>query len=471
MRNKAESLCTTKAFLGMPGSGFCLVLSSFLAVVPLQLAAGQEPVNSIDADVERGDDFSMVPLPWLLASSDLGVGPLMVLVLTGEDSMLEPYKYQALFVVARTNLGFENYAFKLDLLNFTPWDLRLKVSAGYMRNLEDRYFGYGNFHDTRHERNVESGKTPVGPNIPRSADLVQGDEVSLNRNFFIDPTHGLNPGRRYLHESQNKYYQFDSVQRSARVTVEKRLGATPWILRVGLEGGSYRVLSYNGDRENNNTIANIPTLLDMERPVGYDGTPKRRYVNFGELSLLYDTRPKKREMHPDEGIYAGVKIEGGGHGTGSHFTFYRTSAFANLYSSPFDEFLRKYDKELILSFRGLASESSGEVPFYLAQGLGSRSLRGYPSRQFIDNAMLLGGTELQFKFARAGDTDFLMFSFVEQGRVGAEWREMNNSGWHRAYGGGLGVFIGGNTLIEIAAGRSKHKDYYEVSIGHSSLLE
>ena len=417
------------------------------------------------------DDFTIVPLPWFLASSDLGVGPVLALVLTDEDGIAKPYLYQAFFVAARTNLGFENLAFKIDRLNFTRWGLRLKVTGGYIRNLQDHYFGYGNRHDLNRENGIESGRIPVGPNLPQSPDVIQGEEVSLNRRYLSDPQAGLNPGRRHLRESQNKYFQFDSVQRSGQVSVEKRLGPTPWILKVGAEGGAYRILSYKGDRENNNTVTNIPTLLDLERPLGYDATEKMRYINVGELALHYDTRPSEREMHPDRGVFAGVKVGGGGHGVGSDYTFARAGAFAHYYTSPFREFLGRHGKELNLAFRGLASQNFGGVPFFFAQSLGSRSLRGYPDRQFIDRVMLMSGAEARFTFARIAGADFILFAFAEQGRVGAGWREIDGSGWHRATGGGLDVFIGGNTLIEIVSGSSKYKEYYEVSIGHTFVLE
>lgn len=114
------------------------------------------------------------------------------------------------------------------------------------------------------------------------------------------------------------------------------------------------------------------------------------------------------------------------------------------------------------------------MPFFQEFGLGGRTLRGYPGRQFVDNVTVFGSAELRYTFAKSkeffGGTEFMVLAFVDRGRVAPSKREFTTEDWHDAAGAGVGMLIRENALLEFAAGYSRYENYFELSFGHTFAL-
>ncbi len=217
-----------------------------------------------------------------------------------------------------------------------------------------------------------------------------------------------------------------------------------------------------------------PTLFDLERPVGYDATEKPRFVNGARARLTYETIPRSREVNPNTGFVIGVGTEASGRLMGSSYTFQRHTLFWYHYFELFEDYFKPRKKELVLALRALAMESHGAMPFFHERGLGGRTLRGYPSNQFVDRVLVTSSVELRYTFARVamlGGTDFIGEVFFDQGRVAPTRREISNRDWHRAAGVGIGAVAGGNAMLEFSVGRSRFETYFELSFGHSFILQ
>lgn len=421
------------------------------------------------AEEEEKAGLTFVPFPWLIASSDLGVGPVGLFVATRADEGYDPYRYQVIAGGGRTNLGYEAAFVNIDALRVSG-SIRMKAGLGYERNLEARYFGYGNYHDIRRQQQIESGERPVGPNVPASSDLLQGSEASLNRDYFSNPSTGFNPGQRFLRESQNRYYQYENKNIYGSLSLENWIADSKFKWSAGVYLNQYRIYPYGGEKENNNTVPNVPTLLEQEKPVGFDAVYNTRYANLLSGAIFYDSRPPEKEVHPDSGIYAGARLEHSEKAWGSDYRYGRVSGFYTQYIEVLPDFFASHSQDLIFAYRFSGAVTYGQIPFFEEKGLSYNVVRGYRKNQFLDRVTAAGGIEMWYTFLKTGlfdGTDFILVSFFDTGRVAPEMKALTGSGWHRAAGGGINLLVSKNTLIEFVYGVSTFESYFELSIGHT----
>lgn len=451
------------------------IIIALAVFLPVNRIVAKEKIASGDSVPPEKDEsgFTLIPLPWLIASSDLGVGPVGLLLLTESRPGTEPFKRQITLVGARTNLGFEVLFLKIDTRRILDTPFRLVLNGGFIRDLETNYFGRGNYQDIRRQQRIRKGEIPVQKNIPSSPDLLQGEEVSLNADFPQNPEAGLNPGRRILRESQNKYFFYVTVLRYLYLNLENRFGDTNFKWNVGAYYNRYQIYSYEGEKENNNTVPNTKTLLDLDRPTGYDAVGDVKYANIVAASLLYDSRPPGREVSPSTGTYTGFNLEGAGRESGSDYSFRRVTIFFTHYFSLFPDFFHRREEELVFALRAQGMETYGNVPFFEEKGLGGKLLRGYPANQFVDRVAVLGGAELRYNFIRSsvfGGTDYMMLLFLDQGRVAPERRQLTLREWHRSAGLGFDMLVKKNTMLEFVIGFSRYEKYFELTTEHTFNL-
>ncbi len=454
----------------------------FLTITLLSLTALPLAAQKTEDASEEPDLNSFVPLPVPVASSDIGTGLAGLLIYTRtnpDGDNAAPYSFQSNVSALRTDTGFEIYSVRADWVNAFGLPFRLEGGTGYIRNLNANYFGYGNDQNIAENRRIQRGEQAVQGNLPTHPTWIQGEEASINTNVVPavldgEPLRAVSPGRRVLTESQDKFYNFDIVRRQFNLALGSWIGNTNFRWKVGGVFQRVRVLSYQGDTENNNTVPNVPTLLDLDRPVGYNATQDVQYANEVRFVLVYDSTPRLREVHPDEGFRLGASAASSGEGIGSHYGYERYTIFWNHYLELFESTFAPRERELILAVRLYGIESTGDLPFFQEPGLGGRTLRGYPARQFVDNVTVFGSVELRYTFAKSvevfGGTDFMAVAFVDRGRVAPSKQELTTEDWHDAAGGGLGMLINENALLEFAVGYSRYESYFELSFGHTFKL-
>lgn len=428
-------------------------------------ATGEEP-----ADDEYGLKFTAIPLPSY--NSDDGFGLGLRVYATNYAPEMAPYDYQIYGQLYRTTKGYEYHVVSLDSLNFMGTPLRVKTKAGFERTLNAQYYGYGNYHDISHQKPVVNGDIPTTENQPKYPDIYRSEEFSLSTAYLTDPSSAdaLTPGQRVYRERQNKYYNYDRIRPFWETSTENFIGDTNFKGFAGMKFSSYKIQTYMGDREGGEAEMNSPTLIDIDRPTGYDATEKARFLNVAQAAIAYDSRPRLREKDPNEGIFTDLYVEGAGKGTGSNYSYTKASVTFRHYIELLPSFFNGFGKEVVFAYRVMGQETFGDVPFFeagylvnmnpseLNEGLAAnRGLRGYPANQFIDDVMVLGNAELRMKFASIsalGGMDFMLVTYYDVGRVGHEKSDITMKGWHKAYGGGLRMVWQRNTIVNISYGRS-----------------
>jgi hypothetical protein len=458
-----------------------------IALMPFALLAEAEPMK-----------FGGLPL--VSYNSDDGFGYGVRAFGTVKEEGFAPYRYQLYVQYYKTTLGFEYHEINLDYLNFLGSPLRWKLSAGFSRTLNAQWYGQGNFHDIRREQAIKEGRLPINENIPDSPDLVQtkfgNQDITFNRkavDAFTDPgKHECKlefpsqcdivnvRNREYLRQTQNKYFNYDLIKPFFKASTEDWIGDSNFKWYFGVLGQRYKVQSYHGDIDSGDKLPNNKTLIDIEKPYGYDATEDRRYVNGARVAVAYDSRPRDREKNPNAGIFADLHYWGVGKGTGSHYTFHRVTATWRQYIELFPGLLNPSGNELVFAYRLQGQETFGDAPFYelgvittmneSSDGLGGkRGLRGYPANQFVDNVMAQLNTEVRWTFAKLsalGGLDFILLGYYDVGRVGKTWKEIENRGLHAAAGGGIRLVQQGSIVVNISGGRSKYESHVNFDFNH-----
>ena len=475
MKNKLIITCAT------------LLLISFL---PVSLFA-QEDQQKQETQKKEPEGLKFTGLPLINFSTDDGFGMGVRVYGTYYEKDYAPFKYQAYGQYYRTTKGYEYHEASLDALRFigTPW--RFRINAGLERYLNAQYYGYSNYQDIQRQKKIKRGELPIHGSLTTTPDLYElNDDIKLNANFVNNtgaPIEAkLNPSRKQLKDQQDKYYNYDSIKPFFTITTEDWVTKNSdsifrnvkWL--VGMRLQRYRIQSYQDDKESGNAWANGKTLIDIDKPVGYDATEDARFVNSVRLGLAYDSRPRVRELNPNSGTFTDIHYEGVGKSTGSHYTFNRYTATWRQYYDIMPSFFNRFDKELVFAYRLLGQYTQGNAPFFemgriytmreSALGLGGNGgIRGYPANQFVDRIMTVFNTELRlttFKVDALGGIDFVLLGYYDVGRVAHDWSEWQMKDMHRAGGAGLRLVWQRNTIINISSGRSKYESNTNFSFNH-----
>lgn len=457
----------------------------------------QEEPSAGSAGESEGLRITGLPLPSY--NDDIGFTYGLRVIGTYYEKNYDPYRWQLWGQYLASTKGFEDHAANLDALDFLGTGLRFKIRAGFERTLNAQYYGFGNFQDIQQIRRISDGHVPVGENIPATRTILRGDQLA-ERSHFIDPKFGdefnlnqniltnpgsitsINPGTRVLRERQNKYFFYDRIRPYAEISTQSFIGNTNFVVFGGLRGQRYRIQSYYGDRDGGEAEANSKTLLDIEKPLGYDAVENddRRYVNTVRAAIAYDSRPRVRELNPNEGIFTDLHYEAAGKWSGSHYEFQRATLTWRQYFDIAPSFFNSFGNEFVFAYRVLGQETFGEVPFFekgriytmneQSEGLGgSGGIRGYPSNQFVDTVMTMANAEARYTFARTGflgGMDFQGLYFYDIGRVAPGWQEWQPKGLHKAWGPGISMVWQRNTIVTIFVGRSEFESFTAFKLSH-----
>ncbi|MCB1137441.1 MAG: hypothetical protein KDK23_01750 [Leptospiraceae bacterium] len=459
------------------------IVISFFVSVPA-LMAESDPTG-----------WALQPLPLVSASSDDGFGYGLRVYGTYKDAKAEPYKYQIYGQYYATTRGYEFHELSLDAVDFLDSSFRIITRIGVERTLNAQWYGTGNFQDIQRQKRIKAGEMPINENVrtdPSTGEPIRdlytfedyGDSAiySLNTRALLSPNSGdfLNPGRKLLKQTQGKYFYYDRIRPFIMMSTEQWIGDSNFKWFVGLRGQRYKIQSYAGDFEAGDKLPNGRTLIDIEQPLGYDATQDNRFVNGVRGALIYDSRPRKREINPNAGVFADIHVEGVGKGTGSHYSFTRYTAAWRQYIELLPGVFNPRDQELVFAYRFLGQKTTGDVPFYemgriytsreSAEGLGGNGgLRGYPANQFVDRVMGMANFEMRlttFHWNVLGGIDFIFLGYYDLGRVAPTNREMTLKGLHRAYGGGVRLLWQENVVINISYGRSQFESNFNFGFNH-----
>ncbi len=456
------------------------------------------------------EGFKITGLPLVSFSSDDGFGYGLRIFGTNYVENIEPFDYQMYAQYYKTTLGYEYHELSLDKLGFLGSPYRVKFNTGFARTLNAQWYGRGNFHDLQKEDKIRKGNLPVGENLPESANVpIRKDQeipkgwewvrsfdnpyLTLNRKAvdnFQDVLDGKQQrhdnkdivnvkGREYLRQTQNKFYNYDRINPFFTATTEEWVGDSNFKYFVGFRGQRFKIQSYQNDIDSGDRVPNNQTLIDLERPTGYDATEKPRYVNGLRGAIAYDSRPRNREKNPNDGIFTDLHVEGVGSGTGSDYTYTRVTGTFRQYIEVTPSLFNP-TQELVFAYRIQGQETFGDVPFYEAgriytmdesnEGIGAnRGVRGYAANQFVDRVMGMVNTELRWTFTKTsflGGMDFVLLAYYDTGRVAPSWEEMTSDGMHNAVGGGIRMVWQKNTIVNISYGRSKYGANGNFSFNH-----
>lgn len=457
-----------------------LALSAFSGGL---LADPKENASPDKDDPPTGLKFTGLPL--VSYSTDDGFGYGLRVYGTHYEEGYAPFRYQAFGQYYRTTRGYEYHEAMLDALGFLGTPFRVRFDAGLERYLNAQYYGYSNVQDIQREKRIKTGETPLASNVAPARDLLQlNDDITLNTNVLTNPSAPpsslLNPSRNDLRARQDKFYNYDSIKPFFSATSEDFFGKSHFKWFTGLRLQRYRVQSYQGDKEKGQAYVNDATLIDIEKPTGYNATEAPRFVNGVRLGLAYDSRPVVRELNPNAGVFTDLHYEGVGKGTGSHYTFNRYTLTWRQYIELFPNLLNPSGRELVFAYRFLTQYTEGDAPFFemgriytmreSALGLGGNGgIRGYPANQFVDRIMSVVNTELRLTTghtAALGGIDFVLLGYYDVGRVAHTWEELQARDLHRAAGGGIRLVWQRNTIINISAGRSGYESNANFSFNH-----
>lgn len=455
---------------------------------------------------KEGLKWTGLPLPSY--NDDDGFGMGLRAYATFYEEGYAPFRWQIWAQVYRTTKARENHEVKADVLNFLGTPFRVTAQGGFVRFQSAQYYGVGNYQDMQRNRGIVEGRVPVNENIPAVGNLNvdynespfspgydPGGEIQLNRNagrkiqnslvtgtpLTLDPT-DFNAGRRILRERQNKYFKYDRIEPYAKISTEDWFGKSNFKWWVSALGRRYRIQSFELDYDDGEAEPNSQTLIDIDRPTGYDAIEGGRYVNYARAALVYDSRPRIREKDPNEGTFCDAFYAASGKGTGSDYSFQKVTLTCRQYFEVFNSVFAPREQELVLAYRVQGQQTFGDAPFFElgriytkeeeSEGLGGTTgLRGYPSNQFVDKVMAMTNLEARWTFSKKptwlGGMNWVLIGYYDMGRVAPTRREMDFSeGIHRAWGGGIRLVWQTNTVINVTTGRSKYESFTAFSFGH-----
>lgn len=467
-----------------------MIKRSFIVLVFIAFASAQ--IHAEQKDELQGLKFTGLPL--VSVNSDDGFGYGLRVFATYYEEGTDPFLWQAYGQYYKTTRGYEFHELNLDAVRFLGLPLRVRMRGGLERTLNAQYYGFGNFQDIQRQKKIKRGEIAINENVVR--DPVTGDVVndvwtfdeygnsvvSINERALQGRTDPgiFNPGKRLLGYTQDKYFYYDRIRPFAELTTEQFFGDTNFKWFFGLRGQMYEIQSYQGDFEGGDKLPNNPTLIDLEKPVGYDATEKERFVNGIRGGLMYDSRPRKRELNPNAGIFADLHVEGVGKGTGSHYSYMRYTFAWRQYIEVLPSLFNPRDEEMVFAYRLLGQRTTGDVPFFeagriyttreSAEGLGgSGGLRGYPANQFVDKVMAMANFEMRYTFSKVallGGIDWVLLVYHDVGRVAPTNHDMTLKGLHNATGLGIRMVWQRNTIVNISAGRSQFESNFNFGFNH-----
>ena len=497
-----------------------LVLVLFAGAIVAQPPPGVDPKTApVDppktpAPAREGLKWTGLPLPSY--NSDDGFGFGLRAYATFYETGFAPYRWQVWAQVYKTTKARENHEFKADILNFFGTPYRVVLRGGFVRFQSAQYYGVGNFQDMERNKAISEGRLPVNENAPTIRSLRgdfgsqavsgiyegatgqgfdPGGEIQLNQSgaqkLHAAAANGtvpallasdFNPGRRVLRERQNKYFKYDRVEPYGQGSTEDWIGKSNFKWWVSFLGRRYRIQSFQGDLDDGEAEANSATLIDIDRPTGYDALERRRYVNLIRGALVYDSRPRIRENDPNEGIFADIHYAASDPAAGSDYKFSKVTLTWRQYVDVTPGFMGSKNQELVFAYRLQGEQTFGDAPFFElgriytknedSEGLGGGyGLRGYPSNQFVDKVMAMSNVEMRWTFSKKptwlGGMNWVLLAYYDAGRVAATRNEMDFSeGIHRAWGGGIRLVWQTNTVVNISRGASKYENYTAFSFGH-----
>lgn len=438
----------------------------------------QDPVH------RSGDDTEVryTGIPVFAFDSDTGVQVGGFILATVYDKKSKPYRTQYYAGLYRSNLGMEMYELALDRLNVDGDGLRLRANVAYYRMLNEPFYGYGSEIDVSRQKAIENGQTQVSTNLQENRSIFLFEEFSINEAFFRgDMENGVGPGKRHLRESQNKYFTYDLIVPYSRFLLENSIDWTPFKWQLGTIAKLYRIQSYEGDYENNNTVANTPTLIDLSQPEGYDATQSAKPVIGFAAGFMIDTRNPQREKNPDHGIFSDLHIEAFDRAFGSAYSFYRITLTHRQYFSMFRTFFSPLDQELVFAYRFMVQKNTGAVPFFEAgeittssetlSGLGgSAGLRGFSSYQFIGPVMSLASYEFRYTLLRTdwlGGMDYMVAIFQDSGKVSESLQQLGTSDLHHSPGASLRLIWKKDTVLNFTYGKSRYDEHFSMVFNHA----
>lgn len=431
----------------------------------------------------KGLKFTGIPL--ISFSTDDGFGYGVRIYGTYYEEGYAPFKFQTYGQFYQTTKGFEYHEFSLDSLKFLGSPFRVRMNIGIERYLNAQYYGFSNYQDLPRQKKIKAGELAINENYQSTPTLYKvNDKITLNTNFLNNPNPfdltNYNKSEKELRESQDKYFNYDSIKPFFTITSEDFIGNTNFKWFAGIRLQRYKIQSYQNDVDKGQFYPNIKTKIDHEQPIGYDATEKPRYVNTVRLAFAYDSRPRIRELNPNDGIFTDFHYEGAGKATGANYTFNRFTLTWRQYIEIFSNIFKPMDKELVFAYRIQTQKTDGNVPFFEAGRIytmresalgmgGNNGIRGYPANQFVDRVMGVFNTELRFTTFRVsalGGIDFVLLAYYDVGRVAPSYKEFAMKDFHRAFGGGIRLVWQRNTIINISYGRSQYEANGNFSFNH-----
>ncbi len=426
---------------------------------PLQEKNNSETLEPI-VNRQVKDGFAVTGLPLVGYTSDWGVTYGARIIGTYYDKNMLGYNYQFWLQFFTSTQEYSDHAF--NFVYNAPSATSYKLRAGVRRNNNANYFGYGNFQDIPRVKQIKSNR----PIQPIGANILQSFQDQASNNAVDDA----------LIDSQNRFFNYRYSTPYLDFSVEDWFNGSNFKWFVGILLNSYTIQSYNKHQDIGTILPKIPTLIDLENPVGYDAVidNKPKSVNYLRLAFSYDSRPRGRESNPDKGIFTDVHIENSSNLLGSNYNFSKITYTYRQYYSFQPEFWNPKKMEWIFAYRVLLNSTfGGTPPFFEAgyirtisefsQGLGGvGGLRGFADNQFIDNFMALLNLELRWTFYKSmflGGVDWQWVVFYDVGRVAPNIQKFAFNAFHKDLGLGLNFIWDQNAVIRFLGGFSEFDRY------------
>jgi len=396
-------------------------------------------------------------LPLVNFSSDTGLGYGLRLYLYNNGSKSDPafasapYFLQTYLQYFATTGGWQYHEWNVDRLKIFGSNFRVKTSVVFEKKLNANYFGQG----------AETTINPLTANNKEYDKYEDYQSEFLKANNYTNykfnnytitaPKFSID-----LYYYLGEYFKFLLGYQVRRVDIDS------WFDRefeIGVFGGD----TYRQTQQ---------TLLDLDRPTGYEGG----WTNFARIGLALDTRDF--EPDPNNGVYIDYAFEVSDNSLGSEYDYVRSTTGFRGYVSPFRNF--------VMAARVAYTDTSGEVPFYEKSyfafllnrynGLGGyRTLRGYMEDRFVANTMTMGNIEFRYRFGEINPGGqlfaFKIIAFCDTGNAydnaGDPFDEPRWGDYKTAYGGGLVIAWNMNTIIHFYYGVSAEESAISINFMHS----
>ncbi len=243
-----------------------------------------------------------------------------------------------------------------------------------------------------------------------------GKNIRLTTNlyasrFFQDAYFGLGNYNKInsISNRPTQYYEFQSFSIGFNTTL--RIPLVKYSTSNQLDILAILNLDYESPWDNGNN-----RLITIEQPLGYKGG---RTFMLG-TGLIWEARDN--EFNPNNGTYIETTLELGN----------------KIWGSSFKTFVLKHDMRHYLTFtlikditfanRLFVKHTSGETPYWkLAYAGDEETLRGYPSRRFLDDNVVIFNNELRtwlFDFPSI-NTKFGGTLFIDFGRTFSNQTSIN----------------------------------------------